>query len=123
MQGRMGLAKSDLIIRHADAHVQGPSGGFSLNSVRWVMILSLFKRSSGLTAARGLYGDIVRQARLPVFYGKEGGVADSEEVTGASNYSSVNQYSVTGSIGCVALAVRVLTRYGTEFVLAARARV
>ncbi|MEQ8503821.1 MAG: ubiquinol-cytochrome C chaperone family protein [Rhodospirillales bacterium] len=75
----MGLAKSDLIIRHADAHVQGPSGGFSLNSVRWVMILSLFKRSSGLTAARGLYGDIVRQARLPVFYGKEGGVADSED--------------------------------------------
>ena len=42
------------------------------------MILSLFKRSSGIQAARSLYGDVVRQARQPVFYGA-GGVADTED--------------------------------------------
>lgn len=42
------------------------------------MILSLFKRSSGAKTARSLYGDIVRQARQPAFYG-DGGVADTED--------------------------------------------
>ncbi|HBC09284.1 MAG TPA: hypothetical protein DC046_17130 [Rhodospirillaceae bacterium] len=42
------------------------------------MILSLFKRSSGAQTARSLYGDVVRQARQPAFYGA-GGVADTED--------------------------------------------
>ena len=43
------------------------------------MILSLFKRSQETKLAQSLYGDIVRQARQPVFYGGEGGVADTED--------------------------------------------
>ena len=73
-----GPGKSDLIISHASAHVQGPYGGFSPNSVQTAMILSLFKRSSSPQAARSLYSDVVRQARQPAFYGV-GGVADTED--------------------------------------------
>ena len=52
---------------------------FSSRPVAKTMILSLFKRSSAPAAARSLYGDIVRQARNPAFYGPEAGVADSED--------------------------------------------
>ncbi len=42
------------------------------------MILSLFRKSSSRKTARALYGDVVRQARQPAFYGP-GGVADTED--------------------------------------------